>query len=245
MKLAVFSDPHIGVSFGDVPRDADIAAAIESMIAGIASAGVDRIVCLGDLYDSPDPSTPAHRMGVSLLVRLAEIQRVDWVVGNHEVSEREDVVDAPAVIEAMRHQRIAVIRTMGGHGALQWVIPHVPRWTDVDGDVNARIRASVSSALEMGRRVFWTHTNIAGARIGAADVYERGHTGSRKPTFPLDLLRQAGPVTVHIPGSLVRMGFAEASDTKGWLVVDTDKLEGLHVFAGHYHGAQEWTVEKS
>jgi DNA repair exonuclease SbcCD nuclease subunit len=239
MKIAVFSDSHIGLSYGDVPRDDDMAAAINAVITGIEKAGVDRVAVLGDTFDSPTPSTAALRMGMAMLTRLAVIAPVTVLAGNHDVMERDDLHDGLAVVEAAGNDRITILRDISYACLGGIAIPHLPRWTDTQGDVNARIREAVQTGIDRGCRLWWGHLNIAGAKLGAADVYERGHSGSRKPTWPTDLLRGA---TVHVPGSLVRMGFSEAGDRKSWMVLDTEAMRGVHVLNGHFHREQSWVI---
>lgn len=239
MRIAVFGDLHLGVRYDGVDRTADIVDAAMAMADAIEEEHPDLIVCLGDLFHHGKPNaaeggTRTIRAAIRVLDRLGKIAHVFWVVGNHDVFEREDYDDGPGIFE--NHDRIIVLRKPGVLSILYggYALPHLPRYLDAS-----------QFDIPAGTRLYFGHLNLVGMLPGGADKIERGHENTRRPMWPLEkMIAASGGQQVHVfgghyhsrqvvdrenirfyfPGSLARFAFGEGDESKGFMVVDTDRL---------------------
>lgn len=111
MRLIHTGDWHIGQLFMDHDRSAEHAAFFEWLLSKIRELGVDVLLIVGDVFDSPNPSAAAQRMFYNFL-RDANAQsnglQIVLIAGNHDSAAR---LEAPlALLEGLNVSVKGVIK---------------------------------------------------------------------------------------------------------------------------------------
>jgi DNA repair exonuclease SbcCD nuclease subunit len=241
MKLAAFGDLHLGIQFDGLDLTSDTLGAVDEMIVRARAEAVERFVCLGDVFHHPKPNASeggvdAFLHAFQILHDLLAVAPVDIIPGNHDLHERNDLHDGLAVIEAAHLAGVHVVRDVErlDYGL---AVPYLPRYTGKAETLGPTLTQAVEKD---GHRLFFGHLNLGGMILGEEDVYERGHGGSYKPSWPVDDLQghgvtiigghyhgrstvTRGDVTIHFPGSMSRMNCGEIGDKKSFLIIDTEE----------------------
>lgn len=89
MKIAVFTDPHLGLrQYGDFNREQDFYNVFKMMIDDIIEQDVDIVINAGDIFDKPTPSAKAIYVFKNCMNKLNK--PVLSVIGNHTITKRKN-----------------------------------------------------------------------------------------------------------------------------------------------------------
>ena len=228
MKIAIFTDPHLGLrQYGNFQREQDFYDVFEKMIDEIIEQDVDLVINGGDIFDKPTPSAKAIYVFKNCMERLNK--PVLSVIGNHTITKRKNFLAPDYLFDNImflqdnpylnKENGVAIVgcnyQTSAEHIQLAKQIKYL-------GETIKEYKTKIlvlHQALELD---FPLAYELADNEIDydLFDIIIVGHLHNR-------ITRKVKDCLVIYPGSVTRCSIAEARDEqkngKGYMIIDINE----------------------
>ncbi|MCE5297021.1 MAG: exonuclease SbcCD subunit D [Euryarchaeota archaeon] len=237
MRIAHISDTHLGFSAyrrvdegsGLNQREVDMYNAFQRCVDMMIDGNVELVLHSGDLFDSVRPSNRAISFAMEQFVRLTDSgAKVIVIAGNHSTPKLRETGSVFKIFEHLkgvrpvyqgRYERIDV-EDVAVHA-----VPHSERETMMEELDKIELDAD-------SKNVLMVHTGVTGVEVkggvehneqiipdsylrGEYDYIALGHYHECKEVRP----------NARYSGSVERMSFAEAGQRKGYIDLDSNKMD--------------------
>lgn len=258
MLFGIFSDPHLGLSRAantTLESRRRFREFLHSHTLGVISElwkeDVDKIFCLGDLFDSYANDESILLQGFEVLQELE-----GCLVGNHDIANR---VDSVGTLQALQHLYANLPRSMKSNPVIYNDSPNEPRirnwkydlsrWTFVPHVLTQELfcqslELAEQVPLEHNMQVLCLHCNVGVP--GYAEVEDKGTTLYLTEEWQERLLKKYDlilvghehpPKTLHdsrlvVVGNVYPLAFGEIADRYAYVVDDEQKtiVKSIRIF---------------